>query len=162
MVISPPSMFIRASHKSVMFVVRRCFQRFIRSIVWKGRFGAIHLFHNVSLGTSIFDICCLCILAVHGEPSSDSFSDLAALVRSRPFGAQGIILGEWNVDCLPSLSLDPWKIQLTEGYAMQNRECYSNPFLHFELSIPSQLAGLLRCLERLCSRLFYFLGRSAC
>ena len=98
-----------ASSWAMLFVVRSCMSEFVQSCVWRGRCGAIHLRQRSTLdGTNI---CMnLYVVGVHGGHDAlfaDTLADIACLVRRRPFGSRVMILGDWNVDLLPTLSSDP-------------------------------------------------------
>ena len=44
----------------------------------------------------------------HGELRVDTFADIAFLLRQRPWGSKVLVAGDWNVDQLPTLAIDPY------------------------------------------------------
>ena len=92
----------------MMFIVRNQFSKHVQSCSWRGRCGAIHLLQRPTSLISGFNIYTLGVHGAHDELLIDTLSDLSYLIRRRPFGSKLVIAGDWNVDLLPSLSVDPW------------------------------------------------------
>ena len=94
---------------AVVFVIRNSMAKAVRSCTWRGRCGAVHLRQQVSpLGTG-FNIYIIGIHGAHGGSLPDTSADLSFLVRRRPYGSQILIMGDWYIDLLPTLSVDPWQ-----------------------------------------------------
>ena len=57
----------------------------------------------------------LFIVGIHGSHGTlliDSLADLSAILRFRPWSSRLLVVGDWNVDLLPSLVGDHWQSQL--------------------------------------------------
>ena len=93
---------------AMMFVIRNSFSSFVKSVSWRGRCGAVHLHRICSTEALCFNIVCIGVHGAHGALLSDTFSDLAFLAKNRPYGSQVLILGDLNIDLLPTLFGDPW------------------------------------------------------
>ena len=96
---------------AMMFIVRRCFRRFVKKFRWRGRCGALHLFQRDPVAGNHTNVYIIGVHAPHGDLQIDTFSDIACLLRERPWGSKVLVAGDWNVDQLPSLSNDPWSDQ---------------------------------------------------
>ena len=92
----------------MMFAVHRRLGRCINFVSWRGRCGAVHLIQRNATNSLAFNIFCIGVHGAHGDLLPDTIADLAFLMKSRPFGSQVVILGDWNVDMLPTLCSDPW------------------------------------------------------
>ena len=77
----------------------------VQSIIWTGRAGALHLQDN---NVNIYAIG---VHGGHAEFLADSLSDVAKLASHRPYGAQLLVMGDFNVDQLPVQPWDPWAQQ---------------------------------------------------
>lgn len=44
----------------------------------------------------------------HSELRTDTFNDVAYLLKRRPLGSKAVVVGDCNVDQLPSLQVDPY------------------------------------------------------
>ena len=88
--------------RAMRWIIRAHYSRAVRKCVWRGRCGAIHI-HTAS--TNIYAIG---LHAAHGDGLPETLRDVAVLAKGRPWGARLLILGDWNVDLLPSHSADPF------------------------------------------------------
>ena len=75
---------------------------YVKSIIWKGRACRIHINDGNSCNISVH--VCHC---AHGDDLSLSLADLALLVSSRPARSVPVMMGDMNIDLLPSLP-NPW------------------------------------------------------
>ena len=44
----------------------------------------------------------------HGDALAPSLADAAFLNRTKPRGSDPIVMGDFNIDLLPTLAIDPW------------------------------------------------------
>ena len=44
----------------------------------------------------------------HGDALLDTLTDIVTLIRRKPRHSQLIVLGDFNIDLLPTLAQDPW------------------------------------------------------
>ena len=93
---------------AMLFVIRRSMGKYVRSRTWRGRCGVIHLLQRGSPGSTGVNLYLIGVHGAHGELIVDTFTDLAFLLRQRPYGSKVVITGDWNVDILPTLFSDPW------------------------------------------------------
>ena len=124
----------------MMLMVNQRLQKYIKSTVWRGRCGAVHLYLPVSPYSFGFNIFCVGVHGAHGELFPETLADLSFLVKSRPFQSQVIILGDWNVDLLPSLACDPWGERAERSLHHLEQRVLFDTFLDqfdLHLSIPS-------------------------
>ena len=90
------------------FLIRRRFQHMVRSVVWKGRCGALHLFQRGTIGGQHFNVFVVGVHLSHGDLQIDALSDAAHLLRMRPWGSKILVVGDFNVDQLPISASDPF------------------------------------------------------
>ena len=90
------------------FIVRSCFGRLLRSVIWKGRCGAVHLFQKDPVAGKHVNIYIMGVHVPHGELQIDTLADIGHLLRRRPWGSQVLVAGDWNIDQLPSMMVDPY------------------------------------------------------
>ena len=91
------------------WVVNRAYQAHVQSIDWHGRAGSILL--EVATrqgGKSSASLYLVGLHGAHGDELQDSLTDAVVLVRRKPRHSQLVVLGDWNVDLLPTLLADPW------------------------------------------------------
>ena len=131
---------------AMMLVVNKSMQNFVKSIRWRGRCGAVHLYQAVSPTLQGFNIFCVGVHGGHGDLFSDTLADLAFLLKFRPFRSQVIILGDWNVDLLASLACDPWLgMYQRSAHHLEQRAIFDTFFdqFRFDLSIPGLFGSIL-------------------
>ena len=88
--------------------VHRLRRHWVKSVCWQGRAVRVHLLSRQSDGVPSLNLSVIFTHIAHGEDCPDSMADLAYLIRSRPRGSKVSVLGDINVDQLPSLSADPF------------------------------------------------------
>ena len=66
---------------AMMLVVNKSMQNFVKSIRWRGRCGAVHLYQAVSPTLQGFNIFCVGVHGGHGDLFSDTLADLADLLN---------------------------------------------------------------------------------
>ena len=94
---------------AMMFVVRQQFKHAVRSQIWKGRCGALHIFQRDPVAGNHVNLFIVGVHAPHDEESQiDTLADVASLLKKRPWGSKICAIGDWNVDQLPSLAIDPF------------------------------------------------------
>ena len=71
----------------------------------------MHFFQRDPVAGNHTNVYIIGVHAPHGDLQIDTFSDIACLLRERPWGSKVLVAGDWNVDQLPSLSNDPWSDQ---------------------------------------------------
>ena len=94
---------------SMAWVINYHFHDYVQGIDWHGRAGSVLL--NVPQMLSGSSHPFLYIVGVHGAHSDalvDSLTDVVTLIKRKPRFAQLLLLGDWNVDLLPTLQVDPW------------------------------------------------------
>ena len=52
----------------------------------------------------------------HGEAQIDCLADLAYLLKKRPWGSRVLLVGDWNVDQLPTCANDPFSDEPGRGW----------------------------------------------
>ena len=87
-------------------VIRNSMTHCLRSINQQGRACRVHLADAKETGISF-----VFAHAAHGEELFDSLSDIAYLIRTRTRNSNVVLLGDLNVDLLPSCSNDPFSGQ---------------------------------------------------
>ena len=93
---------------AMMFVIRKCHKHLVKSVKWRGRCGAVHLFQRDRVASNHMSVYILGVHAHHGDLQIDTFADVAWLLRQRPWGSRVLVAGDWNVDQLPSFAADPY------------------------------------------------------
>ena len=93
---------------AMKFIVRQCLRQMVRSITWRGRCGALHIFQRGPVLGNHSNIYIIGIHVAHGDLQIDTLSDIAFLLRHRPWGSRVLVAGDWNIDQLPSLAIDPF------------------------------------------------------
>ena len=86
--------FPGAGCSAMAWVIRRPFACLIRSIRWRGRCGALHLFQRPHGNCSGVNIFLVGLHAAHGDLLNESLADAGWLLRRRPYGAAPVILGD--------------------------------------------------------------------
>ena len=94
---------------SMQFTIRRRFRHLARNVTWKGRCGALHLFNRNTGSGKNFNLYIIGVHNSHGEEQIDTLSDISHLLRHRPWGCKVLLVGDWNVDQLPTLANDPYR-----------------------------------------------------
>lgn len=87
------------------WVVNGRLAHIIRQVRWESRCGSL------LLGGRGGDDPMLCAIGIHGNHAEDKSDDLAAVAtlwRQRQRPSLCTVIGDFNVDQLPSLSVDPW------------------------------------------------------
>ena len=121
--------------RAMRWIIRAHYNRAVRSCVWRGRCGAIHI-HTANI-----NIYAIGLHAAHGDGLPESLRDVAVLAKGRPWGAKLLILGDWNVDLLPAHSADPFAGQAgrAERHAFERRWLDSLvAAFHLEVSVPAR------------------------
>ena len=93
---------------AMMFIVRRCYRPFIRSMKWRGRCGALHIFCKTPEADTQNSVYILGVHSHHGDLQVDTLADVAYLLQHRPWGSKVLVAGDWNVDQLPACAADPY------------------------------------------------------
>ena len=68
----------------------------------------MHLFQRDPVLGNHSNIYILGIHVAHGDLQIDTLSDIAFLLRHRPWGSRVLVAGDWNIDQLPPLAIDPF------------------------------------------------------
>ena len=77
--------------------------------------------------------------APHGDLQIDTLSDVAYLLHQRPWGSRVLIVGDWNIDQLPSMAVDPFHDRPYRGWHHQAERVLVQSLaarFHLSLSIP--------------------------
>ena len=94
-----------------MFIIRQCYKPLVRSLEWRGRCGAIHLYQDDPSEGKHMSLYILGLHAHHGDPQIDTFSDVGYLLKHGPWGSKVLVAGDWSVDQLPALDGDPYNLK---------------------------------------------------
>ena len=124
----------------MLFVIRKDLQDFMQSCTWRGRCGAIHLPHRGTHNLMRLNLCIVGLHGAHGDRLVDTLADVAYLIRKWPFGSKVVVVGDFNVDMLPALELDPWADRADRGTHHADRrillEAVADRF-NLETNLPS-------------------------
>ena len=108
-------------------------------VEWSGRAGLL----AVSLNSNKQ----FALLLVHGCHSylEESLTDASYLLRLRKAGAVTLACGDWNVDLLPTLELDPWRHVNARSQHHLLRRCVLDGWASaskLNLCLPSSVDGV--------------------
>ena len=93
---------------AMQFIIRHKFRHTVKSVTWRGRCGALHLFqHDATYGKHL-SIYVIGVHNAHGDLQIDTLADVAYLLRKRPWGSKLLAAGDWNIDQLPTFASDPF------------------------------------------------------
>ena len=129
---------------AMAWVIRKSVESLVRGIRWRGRCGALHLYHKPNAVSPGVNLCLTGVYAAHGDLLCESLADASWLIRQRPFGSPVIMLGDWNVDILSSLQIDPWFQIRTEAQVQADDRRRLNSFLdamRLRLVFPAEVAS---------------------
>ena len=125
---------------SIAWAINRSLHRHLKDVAWNGRAGCI-LLENGRSRTSLF------VVGVHGAHGSallESLTDVAALCRKKPRHSQLMILGDFNIDLLPTLAQDPWHELPGRMQSHQDRRQILQTFcssLRLQVVVPSRVVS---------------------
>ena len=72
----------------------------------------------------------------HGDELAPSLADVAFLDRTRPRGSTSTLFGDFNIDLLPNLAIDPWPdIPSREARHREEREMLNDLLLTMRLDL---------------------------
>ena len=134
-----------AGSLAMVFAIRRDWGPLVKSCKWRGRCGAIHLQQHFSPHTRGVNFFIIGVHGAHGALLADTICDVAHLARHRPFGSQVILLGDWNVDLLPSLLRDPWADVGERAQHHRHQRLLLEAFAEghgFEIHVPSMCCSV--------------------
>ena len=131
---------------AMAFVIRSGMGKYVRSCMWRGRCGAIHFCYRGEADLLSMNIYIIGVHGAHGDLLADTFADLSFLMHQRPYGSKVAIVGDFNIDMLPTLLNDPWAgDDNREGHHADRRMLLDVFMDHFrlELQLPTYVDWLL-------------------
>ena len=134
--------------RSCAFILNRRIVSFARKVDWCGRAGAVHFYSvdpNTGLGANVIVTG---LHGAHGDLLGESLADASAVIHSVRKGigvhAKRLIIGDINVDYLPTLDNDPWRELEGRGDHHADRRLLFETWLEsagVELVLPSRMSG---------------------
>eukprot|EP00969_Alexandrium_andersonii_P224295 9905780-Alexandrium_andersonii.AAC.1 len=100
--------------------VRSRVAKFVRNFKWLGRCGALRVLQHPRPDCVGINLCVLFVHGAHGDLLADTLHDLRTLIRCRPLRSQCVVMGDFNVDLLPTAGCDPWRS--SPGRTLHHRE----------------------------------------
>ena len=91
--------------KPMALVVRPQMQQYVKSVRRRGRAISIHM------NSRGYDWLYVFMHGGHGDALEESLADATVLFRHRKRHSKVMLMGDFNVDYLPTLEEDPWKMQ---------------------------------------------------
>ena len=91
------------------WAIRRDFCSHLQDISWLGRAGSILLAPPRRSRHMLTSLYAVGVHGAHGDSLLESLTNVVALIRRKPRQAELIVLGDFNIDLLPSLEADPWR-----------------------------------------------------
>ena len=123
----------------MQFVVKNGIKHVVRSVMWRGRCGALHVFQRGHVVGESLNLFVLGAHNSHGDLQVDTLADVAYLLKHRHRGSKVLAVGDWNVDQLPVLDGDPFShVTNRDSRHFDERlrlQCLADQF-HLELEIP--------------------------
>ena len=93
---------------AIQFSIKRRFRHMVRSIAWKGRCGAVHMFQKDAASGQRYSLYVIGVHNPHGDAQIDTLADVSELMRKRPWDSKVLVVGDFNVDQLPLFGADPF------------------------------------------------------
>ena len=90
------------------FVINQRVACLVQKVLWRGRCGAVVLFQAASPCNECIHLFIVGIHNSHKDLQVDVLNDAAFLIRNRPWGSKVVFIGDFNVDQLPALAVDPF------------------------------------------------------
>ena len=126
---------------SIAWTINRKLQNHLQDISWQGRAGSI-LLEPPGRGKRKSSLYAVGVHGGHGDALLDSFTDIVTLIRRKPRHSHLILLGDFNIDLLPSLAQDPWDDLPDRSECHRARRILLDTFassLKLETVIPSRV-----------------------
>jgi len=129
---------------AMKFVIRHPIRKFVRKVTWRGRCGAVHLWRRDSINNIHLNVFVIGVHISHGDAQIDALNDLAHLLKHRPWASKVLIVGDWNIDQLPTTALDPyshlpWR-DLHHAVERLRLDALAERF-HLDVNIPSRVCS---------------------
>ena len=130
---------------AMAIIIHHSITHLVRSISSRGRCMAVHLFQRTASAEEVISLFIVGIHNSHGDAQIDTLADAAFLVRKRPRGSKVVVIGDFNVDQLPSLQSDPFQDTAQRGRHHIEERVRLEGFadgLELHLHIPEVCTGL--------------------
>ena len=119
--------------RAMRWVIRSDVKHLFHSVAWMGRSRVLTMASRFGSNKQFLNFVGL--HGAHGESISDSLSDLSTLLSSCQSCSKTLVMGDWNIDLLPSRPSDPFSCkpdriahhldrrEVFESWLISNRCC---------------------------------------
>ena len=131
----------QGSH-AMAFIVPACLQSCASRPVWLGRCGVLRILSSVYSREALWVFG---IHGAHGELLDQSLLDADTLAANKPRASSCLFVGDWNVDYLPTLMMDPWCNVPHRSHHHSERRMSLESWAdasNLQLFLPSMVVGL--------------------
>lgn len=121
-------------------IINRKYRKYVRSVNRRGRAMRVHLTDYATTNMNL-----IAMHGGHGDALAPSLADVAFLDRTRPRGSTTVLFGDFNIDLLPELAIDPFGDMPDRGSRHRDERESLNDLLQtmgLDLRVPDWCVGL--------------------
>ena len=131
--------------RAMAWVARNSCEHLVRRCTWEGRAGSLHVNHAYARPGQTVNLLLVGVHAAHGDFLHDSLSEASILIGRRPRHSEVVAIGDWNVDMLPTLALDPFSdLPLRSSHHSERRDAIEAwaSGSHLSLFLPQEVVSV--------------------